>query len=74
MISDQSIKNAIYDKIKEDFDPKLTDSTNVFLIEMEYFKNFIIQFSESEHIDWESISSSKYYDWDIECLMIGKNV
>ena len=66
-------ENLIYDTVKSDFEPiKLYQNT--FLIEMKHFKSFLSKFSECPFFNWNSISSSKYYDWDIECLDIGKDV
>lgn len=70
----EKLSQSIYNIIIEEFDAKLTDSANVFLVEMKYFKQFILKFKTCSYVDWNSISSSKYYDWDIESLIIGKDV
>lgn len=71
--SDDS-KDWLINNLKDRFNPELTSYKNVFLVKMEHFKDFLSQFSLSENIGWYDISKSEYYDWDIECLIIGKRV
>lgn len=67
------VSNAIK-KIEDKYSPIKTEFPNVFLIGMHQFKSFLKDFEDFDHLWWDNISSSKYYDWDIECLKLGKNV
>jgi hypothetical protein len=70
----ENIDQNFYKTILEKFCAKTTEFKNVFLVEMKYFKNFISEFIDFPYVDWDSISSNKYYDWDVECLTIGKHI
>jgi len=66
--------DKIVEQIKNLFVPETTEFSNVFLIEMKYFQDFIKHFSNTLSIDWTHISKCPYYDWNVDCLRNGNYV
>ena len=66
-------RNKIKNAIINEFHPK--DNANYpFLIKMELFKKFIQKYADCPYLNWSEISSKKFYDWDKECIIIGRNI